>query len=158
MAYSKGYKRFTMRHKALIKYHGHTIGYISVTPSISPIFGNNAAYKIYQYDPSDFAPLDYSTYYLDLATPAKTGMWQKEYEFNAIYPQSGGSDLQTNIVKLLNGAQLKTAPLMDSYIQYYTVGHKNAQPIWQHFMPYYWCAMSTTTNIDYQVCYDTTHE
>lgn len=54
---------------------------ILFTPSISPIFGNNPGFKVFQWDPTDLQIKNYSTYYLPLSSPKKL-TWQREYSVN----------------------------------------------------------------------------
>lgn len=52
----------------------------SYTPAISPIYGNNPSFKIYEYDSNSFKLLDYDTYYLKINNWFSHG-WQKEFYF-----------------------------------------------------------------------------
>ena len=47
-------------------------------PSISPIFGNNPAYKIYSYDKKNFKLLQSTTYLLNLNSPSRESNWQRQ--------------------------------------------------------------------------------
>lgn len=65
-----------------------SLAFLHITPSISPIFGNNPAYQIYDYDHLDAAVTGITTYYLDLAEPLchEAGCrWRREYSFDAAY-------------------------------------------------------------------------
>ncbi len=61
--------------------------FMHVTPSVSPKFGNNPAFQIFNYDRTTFELLDYNSYYLDLAAIKK--QWAHEYNFNNAYNQKG---------------------------------------------------------------------
>ncbi len=52
----------------------------SFVPSISPIFGNNPAYKIYNYDLNNFLLGSFTTYFLNLKDDSGKNGWQKEYD------------------------------------------------------------------------------
>ncbi|MBS0350495.1 MAG: metallophosphoesterase [Proteobacteria bacterium] len=113
-------------------------------PSISPIFGNNPAYKIYTYTPDEFKLHNFSAYYLDLkaAQPA----WQKEYDFSKTYQPKDG--LSTGYQKVtVDRHNTFTA----NYIQFYAV-NTESQPItggkWQN----YWCATRYLESKPYQTC------
>lgn len=53
-------------------------------PSISPIFGNNPAYKIYDYDANNFEIKDFTTYFLNLKNKNSKAEWEKEYSFSCL--------------------------------------------------------------------------
>lgn len=65
-----------------------SLALLHITPSISPIFGNNPAYQVYDYRHLDAAVTGITTYYLDLAEPlCHQGrcQWRREYSFEAAY-------------------------------------------------------------------------
>ncbi|MGD8777521.1 MAG: metallophosphoesterase [Ignavibacteria bacterium] len=70
--------------------------FLHVTPSVSPIFGNNPAFQIFTYDKTTFELLDYNSFYLDLAAVKK--QWAHEYSFNKAYNQNGINTKSLNIV------------------------------------------------------------
>ncbi|MBF0480677.1 MAG: metallophosphoesterase [Desulfovibrionaceae bacterium] len=57
-----------------------------ITPSISPVFGNNPGYQIYSYNPQNDSLLDETTYTLNLQSNAPA--WGKEYDYAQTYGQS----------------------------------------------------------------------
>ncbi len=68
--------------------------FLHVTPAVSPIFGNNPAFQIFNYNKSTFELLDYNSYYLDLAAIQK--QWAHEYNFNNSYNQNGINNKSLN--------------------------------------------------------------
>jgi sphingomyelin phosphodiesterase acid-like 3 len=64
--------------------------YMHVTPSVSPVFGNNPAYQIFSLDPAGQALADYFTRMLNLAASldAGTAGWETEYRFSKAYDQT----------------------------------------------------------------------
>lgn len=56
---------------------------VTGTPSISPIYGNNPGFKIYQYSPMDGKLRNFETYYYPLNKNAK---WGLEYSFDRGVP------------------------------------------------------------------------
>lgn len=59
------------------------VGSLEITPGITPYFNNNPAFKIYTFENSTFAPLDYQALNYDLAlTPAQ---FQVSYAFSTAY-------------------------------------------------------------------------
>jgi hypothetical protein len=59
---------------------------VRITPSISPVFGNNPGYQIYSYNPQNYSLLDETTYNLNLQSSAPA--WGKEYDYAQTYGQS----------------------------------------------------------------------
>lgn len=57
-----------------------------VTPSISPVFGNNPGYQVYTYNPLDFSLVDETTYTLDLQS--RSPAWSQEYDYVRTYGQN----------------------------------------------------------------------
>jgi hypothetical protein len=76
-----------------------------VTPSISPVFGNNPGYQIYTYNPQDFSLIDETTYTLDLQSTSPT--WSQEYD----YAQAYGQDLATPAAWNTVYAEIMTNPV-----------------------------------------------
>ena len=54
---------------------------VSFTPSISPIFGNNPAFKVFSYRSETMNLTQFETYFYSLKNPKNSG-WQKEYSLN----------------------------------------------------------------------------
>jgi hypothetical protein len=57
-----------------------------ITPSISPVFGNNPGYQIYSYAPQNYSLQDETTYNLNLQSSAPA--WGEEYDYTQTYGQS----------------------------------------------------------------------
>eukprot|EP00008_Paramoeba_atlantica_P008469 CAMPEP_0201486672 /NCGR_PEP_ID=MMETSP0151_2-20130828/10735_1 /ASSEMBLY_ACC=CAM_ASM_000257 /TAXON_ID=200890 /ORGANISM="Paramoeba atlantica, Strain 621/1 / CCAP 1560/9" /LENGTH=435 /DNA_ID=CAMNT_0047871447 /DNA_START=137 /DNA_END=1444 /DNA_ORIENTATION=+ len=55
-----------------------------VNPAISPIFGNNPAFRLSAYNPKTFAILDYQIHYMDLvaSNEQETPIWNALYSFD----------------------------------------------------------------------------
>ncbi|MDR3477312.1 MAG: metallophosphoesterase [Gammaproteobacteria bacterium] len=121
---------------------------VSYTPSISPIFGNNPAFKIYSYDPVTIQLKNYETYYYPL-NDAKKG-WQQEYSFNSTYKFAcTDCDLKKRMQQFTSEKRV-----VSLFREYYAVG-KHGQPIaeennWQH----YWCHIRSFTKSDFKTCID----
>ena len=109
-------------------------------PAISPIYGNNPAFKIYHYDPSTLRLTNFTTYYFDM----KKQHWKKEYDFNKIYPARD----------FLHGYRLiqKTGWYALWYKRYYSVGTKTQYIAQGYWLPYYWCALYHQTVEGYAHC------
>ena len=59
--------------------------YIHITPSLSPIFGNNPGYQVVYYNATNANFTNYLSCYVDLADSIPE--WQEEYNFNKSYGQ-----------------------------------------------------------------------
>jgi sphingomyelin phosphodiesterase acid-like 3 len=118
---------------------------MSGTPGISPLFGNNPAFKIYDYQGVPIRLVNYVTYYVPLTTAFTS--WQQEYEFNSAYLHQG-ADLTTGMDELKQNGELA-----DTYKRYYAVG-RDAQPITTEnkWLPFYWCAIHFYTTKRYSTC------
>jgi len=120
---------------------------VNVTPSISPIFGNNPGFKVFSYHSENLKPYNFETYYLPLAT--NNAIWQKEYNFNHVYQPT------CQQCKLITGMRQLSATnsLVEFYKKYYALGN-NAQPITNKnkWLPYYWCGIQEITLRNYKSC------
>ncbi|MBV8516996.1 MAG: metallophosphoesterase [Acidobacteria bacterium] len=91
--YQEPYLRITANHRATIRgsFAGHTHqdefriangAFIHITPSISPVFGNNPAFEIVHIN-ENAEVLDYTAHHL----PNVTAPWAREYAFDEAYGQ-----------------------------------------------------------------------
>ncbi|WP_300160160.1 metallophosphoesterase [Solidesulfovibrio sp.] len=94
---------------------------LRVTPSISPVFGNNPGYQIYTYDPMTYSLVDETTYVLDLQSSAP--QWSLEYDYAATY----GQDLSTPAAWYSAYAEILTNPAAQTaYLTNLSQGATNA--------------------------------
>ena len=81
---------------------------VEVTPGISPVFGNDPAYKLFTVDSATFAPIDYQAikYSLAAAPPA----FAKNYTFTGAYslPSCSNASLMTLFPRLAKNNALQT--------------------------------------------------
>jgi sphingomyelin phosphodiesterase acid-like 3 len=79
--------------------NGASKGYSLSSPAISPVHGNNPAFRIVDYDGSGI--LDVHQYYTDiLMNPQDNLQWQKEYDFKEAYNVNDlGTDSLLTVVK-----------------------------------------------------------
>lgn len=121
----------------------------SFVPAISPLFGNNAAYKIYDYDGKNLNWCNYTTYYLSLIHSSISEDWEKEYIFNTSFQNnlkdcrliSGFSKISLNV----------NNPFTANYLTFYNVSsHFKSIPkeAWKPF----WCTIHNLNIADYQNC------
>lgn len=116
---------------------------VTGTPAVSPIFGNNPGFKVYNY--SNTTELqDFATYYYPLSTQHA---WTKEYDFNHVY--------QANCpgCPIIKGMELieESGKLAEYYKSFYSVGTAS-QPIVDKWYPYYWCAIREVNPQGYKEC------
>lgn len=85
---------------------------VLIVPSISPVYGNNPAYKVLDYDPATFIIQDYETWYFDMLQ----GDWLHGHRFSWAY---GSGALDAVRMRQL-WHDLRTDPTMrDEYILAY---------------------------------------
>ncbi len=127
---------------------------LEITPSITPVFGNNPAYKLYALSSLTLEPVDYSVINYDLAaTPAQFNSY---YIFSATYSMQGS--LKSSL------AQLTPLLVTDSqkqvlYRDHYFSGHNytNATgslnlPITNTNWPIFWCGVAKMEQQDFINC------
>jgi hypothetical protein len=95
-----------------------------VAPAISPIFGNNPGYQVYQYDRGTGALRNYQTFYLaNLADPRQPltpspGRWAFEYDFHEAY---GYPELSAHTAVRLSDDLLADTPARRHYTKFFSV-------------------------------------
>ncbi len=118
---------------------------VNGVPAISPQFGNNPGYKIYEYTVHNSSLINFDTYFYNL----NLNQWNAEYNFNQVYQPSCKN------CRVLSGMQLltKTGASADQYKLFYAVS-TNSQPITKSnkWIPFYWCATQSAVAADYQTC------
>jgi hypothetical protein len=70
------------------------VGIDKIAPAISPIFGNNPGYHLFEYDLKTGDPTDFSTWNLTNLDQAANGVaaeWRQEYTFTQAYGQTAYS-------------------------------------------------------------------
>lgn len=116
---------------------------VSLTPSISPVYGNNPGLKVFSYDPKTFQLLNFDAYFCTL-NKNQDMKWQHEYNFNAIYqPQCQPCLLINGMLHLKENSRL-----MDLYKKYYTVD-RNVRGIGTLNL---WCGIYHTDWESYHAC------
>jgi sphingomyelin phosphodiesterase acid-like 3 len=120
---------------------------IRIMPAISPVFGNNPAFSVLDYDTVTGDISDIATYYLDLAKGGNDPRWALEYHFPSAYGY--------NAVNALNLAALAASIHGDPKVRqvfagYYAVSAPS--PITSINWPFYSCAETQFTATDYSSC------
>ncbi|KIG15383.1 Acid sphingomyelinase-like phosphodiesterase 3b precursor [Enhygromyxa salina] len=127
-------------------------GFIHVTPAISPLFGNNPGFQVFDYDPSSGALRDFTTYALPLGAAAPS--WQAAYSFNAAYATAADTDSDYDLVALARTrARISTDPAVRAkYIAFNPVDNPDANQINADNWRTYWCATGTMTTTEFGAC------
>lgn len=123
---------------------------VIITPSISPVFGNNPAIKVVSFDESDFTPTDYSVYNLDLSQTIPS--WNQEYQFDESFNEKKQSIAKV-YKDLLKNPAFKNGKLALQYEQDYSAGSANNQLIKKEYKQY-WCAIQNLIPEQYKKCVD----
>ncbi len=125
-----------------------TASYIHISPSISPVFGNNPAFQIVDYSTITSSFIDFSTYYIDV-DQQQQARWQKEYSFCETYPISKidavGYD---TLLMLINSDSLQ----FKNYTDFYGVGSIKANSIHKDNWTWYNCGISALLPAEYENC------
>lgn len=123
------------------------LGALEVTQGISPVDGNNPAYKIFTFSDNTFSTTDYISFNYDLSR--LSGQFDRYYNFSGLYSMN-------NIL----GLSLKELfPLLRTdlgrqgfYKGRYYSGHDSACPISDTNWPVYWCGIGKMSKQDYMDC------
>jgi 3',5'-cyclic AMP phosphodiesterase CpdA len=122
-----------------------------ITPAISPIFGNNPAFSVLQYQVGTGKVSDIATYYLDLAKNGPDPKWALEYRFSTAYGY--------NTFSATNLQSLAAAIHSDRGVRQLFAGHYAASapsPITADNWPFYACSETQFTSTDYGNCVSST--
>ena len=109
---------------------------LAITAGISPVFGNNPAYKIFTLDNLSLAPTDYSAVNCNLAvTPSQ---FNDFYTFSQAYDLEG--PLGTSLAQLFPALTASDAAKKQYQGAFYS-GNNTANPITITNWPVYWCGI-----------------
>ena len=136
----------------VIRVDGEPVLPCKIAPAVSPIFGNNPGYQVYQYDRGTGALRNYQTYLSDLVDvqqpPSPTpGRWAIEYDFREAY---GYPDLSADTVARLPDALAADATARQRYTKYYSVSA--APEFTEQTFPIYRCAIANITPAQFLEC------
>ena len=137
----------------IIRLNGKASLLMKIAPSVSPIFGNNPAYQIYDYERDSGRLEDYRTFSLKNPSfhPRTDGGavpdWGKEYDFRQAYKLPC---LSAAIIEQLANHIRKDGAIRKAFGEFYDVGGPtafNANTVYG-----YGCAILNTTPAAYQAC------
>jgi sphingomyelin phosphodiesterase acid-like 3 len=118
-----------------------------ITPAVSPIFGNNPAFSIFDYSLSTGGISDLATYFLDLAKGGDNPEWAFEYRFSKAYGYSAYT--AQNLEAL--AARVQADPnIRQIFADYYAASAPS--PITPKNWPFYICAEAHLIATDYGSC------
>lgn len=126
------------------------IGSLEVTPAISPIDGNNPAFKIFNYYKNSFKVSDYKVMNYDLATAPDS--FENYYTFSSVYETLGISGTLDVVLETIFPFLATDASKQASYKNYYYSGHNDSNPITDLNWPVYWCGIGMMVKEDYTNC------
>lgn len=133
---------------------GASVGVEKVTPSISPVFGNNPGFHLFSYDRQTGDMIDFSTWYLanlEQASVTAPGEWRREYVFTEAYGQPTYSAAAVErIAEVMLGAGAEAEGLRNTFRRLYSVSHGE---IPAGALAAYACAISNPTASSYAACY-----
>src|SRR5215831_2135787 len=162
--YAEQYLRLVDRYRAVIvgTFAGHThmddfrvlqsqakrsAGYIHISPSISPIFGNNPAFEVVSFD-SKHGITDYTAYNLQLGDATPT--WGYEYNFRNAYAQPTYNAATLRQVMRAIGSNPTTRA---TYLNYFTAASAQATAKDTQSWRGYWCGIGAMSAEAFTACY-----
>jgi hypothetical protein len=121
---------------------------IHISPSISPVFGNNPAFQIVEYNRNNANFTDYTTYYIDLEKADKA-KWKGEYRFTESYPVKDMSayGYDSLFVYICNNDKY-----FNNYAKHYGASSTHATQISHGNWAWYNCGISSTLPNQYESC------
>jgi len=123
---------------------GQALDVEKIAPAISPIFGQNAGFHVFDYDVKTGEPTDFTTVYLDLANPAAG--WQTEYRFTEAYGRKKFDPAGVNAIWTAIAAAGRER---DTYGTYYDVGSAKFPATLE---PAFYCAFGETAISSFTSC------
>lgn len=122
-----------------------------IAPAVSPVFGQNPGFEIFDYDLRSGLPTDFTAWYLanlaEASAAVVAGDWKREYTFSEAYRQPGYS---AAAVDTLWKALSADGPVRDTFRRLYNVGHGSLGPI---AFPAYLCAIGNPDPASFDTCY-----
>jgi UDP-2,3-diacylglucosamine pyrophosphatase LpxH len=116
---------------------------LEIVPGLSPVFGNDPAYKIFQVDRLTYAPADYSSVHCDLNTSPH--VFSDYYTYSDAYPLKGSLG---NSLESLFPALVTDQAKQNLYRGYYYSGNGAASPITNTNWPVYWGGIGNMWALD----------
>ncbi len=121
------------------------LGFIHISPSVSPVFGNNPSFQIIEVNKNTGSITETTTYYADIKEDRLDFI--KEYEYTSTYHVTPGLNGLDSIYQILPRSQ----EMLDNYIGFYPVSSPEAAitSSWK----WYWCGIGNLTSDGYIKAY-----
>lgn len=116
-----------------------------ITPSISPIFGNNPAIKVFNYDADSFQLQNFERYYKSLTNTSSD--WRKGNRLNSIHQADCHYCYLSDVVQHL----VVNNYLLNFITRYYS-GNQDIESDDNDWISYYWCSMYANDIRKYKNC------
>ena len=129
---------------------GAALGVDKVVPAISPVFGQNPGFQVFDYDTGSGTLADFETWYLtnlaaaSLETP---GDWKREYVFTEAYWQP---DYSVGSVAAVWRSLVEGDAMRETFARLYPVGHGEISP---DDLPAYVCAIGHIDRPGFTACH-----
>jgi predicted phosphodiesterase len=132
----------------VIEDSGTPVSFIHITPSISPVNGNNPAIQLVDWNATDMTLNNSITHYFKGIETTGDDQWVPEYNFNKAYNQNGiNANTLSNVAQNVYTDKDSTR---EKYLQFYEVDKNHTVPSdWRA----YWCGLTKLTIKDYSECY-----
>jgi hypothetical protein len=115
---------------------------LEITPSITPKFGNNPAFKIFTVSSESLRPIDYRIMNYDLAS--MPGQFNSYYTFSGAYSMQGPLDVSLyNLYPALRTVAAKQAIYRGFYYSGSSYGGSAVIPISDTIWPIYWSGIGS---------------
>jgi sphingomyelin phosphodiesterase acid-like 3 len=138
----------------LIMDTGVAVGVEKIAPSISPIFGNNPGFHLFDYDRQTGDLMDFSTWYLtnlEQASATHPGEWRREYVFTQTFGQQAYSAAAiARIAEAMLGAGVAGERIRSTFRQLYPVSHGEIDA---GTLPAYACSIGNLDLSSFIACY-----
>lgn len=128
---------------------GEPLLFTRITPAVSPIFGNNPAYSIADYDRTSGALVDYEVFYLTNLEAGPPNTWDKEYSFSEAYGLDG---IGPGTFAALDERIFTDQHTRETFLGYYNVSNPDEAPVWEKVWRAYACAQVEADQDDYVKC------
>ena len=122
-----------------------------ITPSLSPVFGNNPAFQRFEYDRDSAMITGYATYILKNFPTLKKGEhahWEEEYDYGKTFGQKEYT--AAALASLYRSLGNNTATRAD-YMRFYSSGTRGS--ITDKNWKAYWCSIGNADTISFADCF-----
>jgi sphingomyelin phosphodiesterase acid-like 3 len=133
---------------------GAALAVEKITPAISPIFGNDPGFHLFDYERRTGDVVDFSTWHLanlEQASATVPAEWRREYVFTQAYGQPAYSAAAVGqIAAGMLGTGPDGEPVRSAFRRFYAVGRGE---IPAEALPAYACAIGNLSASSYAACY-----